>query len=304
MRMEVLILKGTKYVKASKAAKDLGYSSDYVGQLCRGGTVDAHLVGRTWYVNPDTLGAHRIEKKRNARVKAREHARRSIEEAKTLTVKDGDAKSYKNVAIRYEEDHQELIPEVRKVSVSSHMERVHKDTEVMDGPAYTIDNENEKVLFKGTLKVVDAEIEEEFTDTTILSPKIMKARPHTRHMDVRLEPEVASAVDSEPEELRAKPRLSFEERIALKTDIETNEESETTLPDASKSQQLVPEGKGGVLSFWLFSLGIIILGVLSLMPANRLVYSEGVAASNIVNDYVSIKDYINQNKDISDRLGI
>ena len=46
--MEVLVLDGKNYVKASKAAKELGYATDYVGQLCRSGQVDAHLIGRTW----------------------------------------------------------------------------------------------------------------------------------------------------------------------------------------------------------------------------------------------------------------
>lgn len=154
--MEVLTLNGQKYVKASKAARDLGYASDYVGQLCRKGTVDAHLVGRTWYVNPETLGAHRVEKKRNARVKAREHARRSIEEAKSLRVKDA-TKSYTDVAIRYENDSEELIPEVRKVAIESYQEKVERVEEPHSEQKYSLENANEKIVMSGTLKVHDAE---------------------------------------------------------------------------------------------------------------------------------------------------
>ena len=42
--MKELAIDGKKYVKASAIAKDLGYTSDYVGQLCRGGKIDAQLV--------------------------------------------------------------------------------------------------------------------------------------------------------------------------------------------------------------------------------------------------------------------
>lgn len=44
---------------ASKLAKDFKYTSDYIGQLCRAKKVDAQLVGRSWYVNPNSLADHK-----------------------------------------------------------------------------------------------------------------------------------------------------------------------------------------------------------------------------------------------------
>ena len=58
--MEILVLDGKTYVKASKAAKDLGYATDYVGQLCRNDQIDAHLIGRTWYVTKAIQSAKRL----------------------------------------------------------------------------------------------------------------------------------------------------------------------------------------------------------------------------------------------------
>ena len=57
--MDVITIDEVKYVKASSIAKQFKYTSDYVGQLCRGKKVDAKLVGRTWYVNPLSLEDHK-----------------------------------------------------------------------------------------------------------------------------------------------------------------------------------------------------------------------------------------------------
>jgi len=55
---------GVSYEKASVIAKRFKYTADYVGQLCRGRKVDARLVGRTWYVNPDSLEKYQFKKNR------------------------------------------------------------------------------------------------------------------------------------------------------------------------------------------------------------------------------------------------
>jgi hypothetical protein len=57
--MDKVVLDGIEYVKASAAAKQFRYTSDYVGQLCRAKKVDARLVGRTWFVNPESLKEHK-----------------------------------------------------------------------------------------------------------------------------------------------------------------------------------------------------------------------------------------------------
>ena len=53
------MIEGKEFVKASKLAKDFGYTSDYIGQLCRGGKVDAQLIGRSWYVELSSLHSHK-----------------------------------------------------------------------------------------------------------------------------------------------------------------------------------------------------------------------------------------------------
>lgn len=57
--MEVISIDGIEYVKATQLAKRLKYTTDYIGQLCRAGKVKAKLVGRTWYVNPESIAEHK-----------------------------------------------------------------------------------------------------------------------------------------------------------------------------------------------------------------------------------------------------
>ena len=50
---------GKEYISASRAAKKIGYASDYIGQLCRAKKVPGQLIGRTWYVDFASLTEHK-----------------------------------------------------------------------------------------------------------------------------------------------------------------------------------------------------------------------------------------------------
>src|SRR3989304_2389666 len=52
MLMELDIFsEGKEYISASRAAEKIGYTSDYIGQLCRAKKIPAKLISRTWYVD-------------------------------------------------------------------------------------------------------------------------------------------------------------------------------------------------------------------------------------------------------------
>jgi hypothetical protein len=57
--MDKVVLDGIEYVKASTVAKQFHYTSDYIGQLCRAKKIDARLVGRTWFVQPESVKEHK-----------------------------------------------------------------------------------------------------------------------------------------------------------------------------------------------------------------------------------------------------
>ncbi len=53
-----LFFEGKEYVSSKRASQISKYTKDYVGQLCRGGKLNAKLVGRNWYVDLDSLHTH------------------------------------------------------------------------------------------------------------------------------------------------------------------------------------------------------------------------------------------------------
>jgi hypothetical protein len=65
--MKEVVLDGVAFTKAAIAAKEFGYTTDYIGQLCRAKKVDARLVGRSWYVNTDSLRHHQQQRYANTK---------------------------------------------------------------------------------------------------------------------------------------------------------------------------------------------------------------------------------------------
>lgn len=110
--MEEISVNGETYVKASVLAKNFGYTADYIGQLCRSGQVKATLVGRSWYVNEDSVREHRKGRYRSNSAKAKDHLRQTVEDrvikTSSPTVYSSSPKS------RYEPDESELFPSIKK----------------------------------------------------------------------------------------------------------------------------------------------------------------------------------------------
>jgi hypothetical protein len=50
-----LVLHGKTYLSSRKAAEQTGYARDYIGQLSRGGLIEAERVGGLWYVSLESL---------------------------------------------------------------------------------------------------------------------------------------------------------------------------------------------------------------------------------------------------------
>lgn len=62
-----LYFEGKKYISAKRVSEISGYNSDYIGQLCRNGKVEARRVGRSWFISESSI----LEHKKNASEKTR-----------------------------------------------------------------------------------------------------------------------------------------------------------------------------------------------------------------------------------------
>jgi hypothetical protein len=108
--MEEISVEGENYVKASVLAARFGYTPDYLGQLCRGGQLKATLVGRSWYVNEDSLREHRQGRYRSTSAKSKESLRRMAEEKVAPSL----ATRVQARGFKYEEDSDDLLPNLNK----------------------------------------------------------------------------------------------------------------------------------------------------------------------------------------------
>jgi hypothetical protein len=136
--METLQIDGITYQKVSSAARDTGYTADYVGQLCRAGKINAKLVGRTWYIEKDAIGGHKREKVRSnssqtrkglvAELKVHSETNRAIPVSMHPLYSPS---RYRDrilaEGVRYEKDETQLIPTT--ASTLSTEEKSHENTD-------------------------------------------------------------------------------------------------------------------------------------------------------------------------------
>ena len=167
--MDVLNVGEKKYIKATTLAKRFAYTADYIGQLCRLGKVEAQLVGRSWYVEEESLKSHKNDRYRTTQVKSLKSIReasKQVGEIEENHKQEHQKRSHFYVhsrlkAVKYHEDQSSLIPlvtkpthriltvdlaESQKVSVSSQPEQF-----VFNTPSVP------KIQFKGSLKITDIE---------------------------------------------------------------------------------------------------------------------------------------------------
>src|SRR4051812_30393507 len=50
-----IYINGERFISTALAARDTGYTTDYIGQLIRSGTIGGKMMGRAWYVSRKAL---------------------------------------------------------------------------------------------------------------------------------------------------------------------------------------------------------------------------------------------------------
>lgn len=176
--MNSLQVDGVKYIKASSIARDLGYTADYIGQLCRAEKVEAKLVGRSWYVSEVSLLDHKKTRYRSTKAKAKAALQQAVSNQSEQTSK-------RVANIRYESEEAELMPSVRQVEVVTGEEEsisiaIEKPQQVKIAKTPTPTRHyrplpRKEPIFSGSLGVQSAEADEvgetpEISETLETSP--------------------------------------------------------------------------------------------------------------------------------------
>lgn len=79
-----LMLSGKRYTSSKRAAEETGYAQDYIGQLARGGHIDAHRVGGLWYVSIDSLRSYKTKPNDGGRANVEQSIESDTKEAYTV----------------------------------------------------------------------------------------------------------------------------------------------------------------------------------------------------------------------------
>lgn len=128
--MQKISFGNKEYVRASAIAKKFRYTQDYVGQLCRNQKVDARLVGRVWYVEPNSVTEYRktkhtTQKTQSAKVAFNKKPRVSNPKRVTPVIRSKTVKNTqrpattKTVPVAYQKDGETMIPVVDSRTYSS-----------------------------------------------------------------------------------------------------------------------------------------------------------------------------------------
>lgn len=117
--MDTVTVDGKTYIKAAKAAALVGYTADYIGQLCRKRTVEGIVLGKTWYVREESLLDHKHSQTRiNTATTKRDIAKQKgalqteTTDRTSLPMHFAHRTRLLNTAITYEPDMSDLLPTI------------------------------------------------------------------------------------------------------------------------------------------------------------------------------------------------
>lgn len=131
--MDSLDIEGKEYISARRAASEHGYTSDYIGQLVRKGSLEGKKVGRAWYVSVGSLSAYEKvleEEKQTRSVQMKEEVAKYAEAPVKVIVHPPIEKPYKEAPVKSE------IKEEPVSKVSIH------DVDTVFGMRYLSDEES------------------------------------------------------------------------------------------------------------------------------------------------------------------
>jgi hypothetical protein len=299
MAQDSLMLEGTQYISSKRAADLTDYTKDYVGQLCRAKKVDAHLIGRNWYVSEEGILAHKRGEGKHSKKKADEGDSSIVEEPIELEM----ASESESVGALVT-DETKTDQAVKEDAVEEKTDEVKKNEleDFVDDGEHVIPVrhvgtavEVNKVSERQKALVEEMRIEYE-TDTDPLLPPVARKSDDTAQHRLKHEEERADTVDSSVD-IRVRQMQdnggewgNVKVRSALEVKDGAKSSSNTLKPadDDVGTDSAVPAGnwlkrmfgkRGKRISLFLLVLGAgamaTVLSIGSFFLEQRLVYSEG-----------------------------
>lgn len=270
--MDVLTLGSKNYIKASVIARDLGYTADYVGQLCRSGKIDAKLVGRSWYVNRDSIHAHKKTRYRSNTQKSLDTLRTSIrtDESEPVHISHFYTQHATKRSTAYASDETELYPQTSK-----HKKTALLKVDLADSKEVPVQDQGEdyvfskpdlpEVRFSGTLRVKEYEAVNPVVEQggKLIHPKDVqdfKDKKTSKNIAISSKTEQDEIEDSEPSETS---HLTFTDKLAA---IEEKEQLQVpvSLSENADGEAIAKLEVNSSVSFFWITLPLLtfIIGLL------------------------------------------
>lgn len=298
--MDVLSLDGKNYIKANVIARELGYTADYVGQLCRSGKIDAQLIGRSWYVYKDSIRDHKNTRYRSTKVKTVQELRNNIrvEESQPVKISHFYTNHHKRKAVSYSPDNTELIPSVDRLSKKSGT----LDIKLADAKDLSIDSQDKgyrittpklpKIKFHGSVKVIDYDADAANAATADSGKNVSAEHPlaghvvHPKEVNKLKSENIANKIAISPIQIRAdqnetkadeqqdRQPPSFTSRLLFEND-EQRQEEDSFLSDAINSAE--------EKSTFLFTFSVLVLAILLAIVCSASILSIQTTVSYIDN---------------------
>jgi hypothetical protein len=299
MAQDSLILEGIQYISSKRAADLTDYTKDYVGQLCRAKKVDAHLIGRNWYVSEEGILAHKRGEGKHSKKKADADDISIAEEPIELEMTSEPESADASVT-----DETKTDQAVKEDSVEEKTDAVKKNEleDFVDDGEYIIPvrhvgtaGEVNKVSERQDSLVEEMHVEYE-TDTEPLLPPVARKSDDLAQHRLKHEEERADTADSSVD-IRVRQMQdnggewgNVKVRSALEVKDGAKSLSSTLKPadaDVDKDNSVPVDNwvkrmsckRGKRISLFLLVLGAgvmaMVLSVGSFFLEQRLVYSEG-----------------------------
>lgn len=305
--MQELVINGKKYVKATDIAKDLGYTSDYVGQLCRSGKVTAEQVGRSWYVVPETIHAHKKTRYRSNQAKSKAAVAEYKQAVQTQTHSSA-AKTVTHLAVHhYETDDAELIPTVQSATrgvatPSRSVEQTEPPRKVTITSASQqrqyVPSDKPKVQFTGSVSVQAVESEPS-ASSSITSKTTEAEAPKKKTAAQSFTERAALQSEQTRSDVPTPPQAAAKRRnqVAVRSDDQSPQAIQLR---GAKTPTARPRRTVWVLMY--VTVGAFFLAIaatIGLGLETSMVYSDAAVSQSISFDVRQITEFINLYIDIS-----
>jgi hypothetical protein len=241
--MKGITINDVEYLPATALAKQFRYTTDYIGQLCRAKKVDAQLVGRSWYVNPESLTSHK--KARYVKLKLGENisdkaneitlSRLEVEPVvskNTVKMSESTSNNYaKRIdwkPLRYEADAGDLIPNFNREPESTKVQINLAESTELSVKAITkstkmIAEDLPLVSLKGKLKISslneDFSTKEDVIEEEVPLPPLPKPLKEANPRALHLSLPVKEARDKVLSEVRPLTSTQLPKSVAIPSQL-------------------------------------------------------------------------------------